>query len=284
MTAMEYLPPQFVLLAKRLSVAIQELKEAVQQQTKAVTESTEATNRKYRVSTEIPVRAEVNLPQGVEIRKKTADAKEDKQYQSRALLVAWLTLAAVVIYALISACQLYEMRRATNAATKSVNIANQTMLLDERAWVGVPSISGTKPEVGKKLTFSVHFTNTGKSPARNLIVYPGDEILRKDQSPNFSNETKQVSLGVLSPGSERTYENFVPMRDGDQELTQVAIDFLKTQVLSVHGKITYDDIFGCHHWVTYAAYLREDWSGYSFYSENNDTDSEYQPCESNRPD
>jgi hypothetical protein len=129
------------------------------------------------------------------------------------------------------------------------------------------------------LKFAVHFTNTGRSPARNIVVYPGEEILQKNQSPNFSNETKQIRLGVLSPGSERTYENYIPMKDGNLKLTQIAIDFLKTRVLSVHGKITYDDIFGCSHWVTYAAYLREDWSGYSFYAEHNDTDNDYQPCQ-----
>jgi hypothetical protein len=109
-------------------------------------------------------------------------------------------------------------------------------------------------------------------------VYPGEELIAKNQQPNFSDETKPKRLGVLSPGSERTYENIIPMRDLSPELTKVAIDYLRTQTLSIHGTITYDDIFGCHHWVTYNAFLSDDWREYSFSPDHNDTDHEYEPC------
>jgi hypothetical protein len=144
----------------------------------------------------------------------------------------------------------------------------EEMRRDQRAWVSVPSVNGTKPAVGEKLQFAVHLTNTGRTPARNVVVHPGDEIVGRGVEPNFSTETKDIRLGILSPGSERTYENFVP------ELTKEGIESLKKQTLSVHGTVTYDDIFGCHHWITYGAYLVDDWSKYAFYSEHNDTDND----------
>ena len=189
-------------------------------------------------------------------------------------LKEYLEIGAVLIafgLLVVNIFVLCATRKAADAATKAANTAEKTMVLDERAGVGVPSVNGTRPEVGQKqLKFVVHFTNTGRSPALNLIVYPGEEVLGKGVVPNFTKDIGLVRLGILSPGSERTYENFVSI---------ASVDVFKTQTLSVHGKISYDDIFGCHHWVTYAAYLREDWSGFSFYPEHNDTDNDYQPCQ-----
>ncbi len=169
----------------------------------------------------------------------------------------------------------YANRDAANAATSAAKTAEQTMRLDQRAWIAVTAVNSKQPpQINEKLLYSVHFIDTGKTPATNVVIHPGDELLNKNQQPNFSAEITPVRLGILSPGSERTYENGpVPTTRTVSTMTKDDLAFLRTKTLSIHGKITYDDIFGCHHWITYCAYLKDDWSGYSFCPENNDTDS-----------
>jgi hypothetical protein len=77
---------------------------------------------------------------------------------------------------------------------ESNKLTEQTMRLDERAWVAVTAVSGTRPEIRKKITYSVHFIDTGKTPASNVIVHPGDELLTRGKLPTFAIETTPVRL------------------------------------------------------------------------------------------
>jgi len=52
-----------------------------------------------------------------------------------------------------------------------------------------------------------------------------------------------------------------------------SIPDLDKRTLYVFGRITYDDIFGKHHWVTYCLRLSDDRTQYQFCEEHNDTDS-----------
>lgn len=193
-----------------------------------------------------------------------------------------VTLIIFVIYAIYTGRMYYANRDAADAATSAAKTADQTMRLDERAWVAVTAVNSKEPpQLNHRFTFSVHFVDTGKTPARNVIVHPNNELLAKGQRADFSPDPKPERLGVLSPGSDRTIENGLdPTTIGASGMTKSGLDYLKTRTLSVHGTITYDDIFGCHHWITYCATLKDDWSGYSFCSENNDTDP-IQSCHGN---
>jgi hypothetical protein len=195
-------------------------------------------------------------------------------------IVTFVTLLVVAAYTLASYGQWQEMHDATVATGKAAQAARDGVIqstvatrLDQRAWVTVTAVNGAKPEVGHRLNFTVHFVDTGRTPAINVVVHPGDEILDTGKSPNLSLEHSAIRLGILSPGSEREYDN-EPRKNGTEtfELGEPDLAVLKTKTLSVHGKLTYDDIFGCHHWVTYSTYLKPDWSGYAFYPEGNDTD------------
>jgi len=108
------------------------------------------------------VHAEVHLPHGVEIYKRTSDASDDKKYQFRTLFVAWLTFAALVIYAFISGWQLYEMRKATVATTSQLE-------LSERPWISLENFTIESPltfdKNGFHLTVGYEVKNTGHSPA-----------------------------------------------------------------------------------------------------------------------
>ncbi len=188
------------------------------------------------------------------------------------LLVEIAVFAVAVRVACIYSGQLDQM-------IKSNGLTEQTMRLDQRAWVAVTAVNSKQPpQIKQRFTYSVHFIDTGKTPASNVVIHAGDELLDKGQQPNFSLDTP-VRLGVLSPGSERTFENGpVPTTRAVNTMTEADLAVLKVKTLSIHGKITYDDIFGCHHWITYCSVLKDDWSGYAFCSENNDTDPQEKTC------
>jgi hypothetical protein len=244
-------------------------------------------------------------------RKRTINEYRSYRVQNSLRWATWFAFIAAAIYAFFAHEQLEQARIATEAATKSVEesqtaqintqsqfdrtmnqIISQTtqqvraataaenavkttqaqMRLDERAWIAVTAINSPHmPEIDKEFIYTIHFVNTGKTPARNMMIHSGDELLANEKPPNLSLESKEVRLGVLSPGSERTYEgNVIPAARIPSTLTRDDLASLKDYKLSIHGTITYDDIFGCHHWISYCGYLREDWSGYAFCSEHND--------------
>jgi hypothetical protein len=193
-------------------------------------------------------------------------------------IVVFIVIGIYTFFTILMYCA---NKQSADAATGAANTAERTMRLDQRAWVAVTAVnSKTALAVDQTFTYSVHFIDTGKTPASNVIVHPGDELLEKGQPPNLSVDSGPVRLGILSPGSERTIDKgLVPDTRRPKTLTKEDLDVLKTKTLSVHGKITYDDIFGCHHWITYCAYLKDDWTGYAFCNVNNDTDPIEQSCQ-----
>jgi hypothetical protein len=205
-----------------------------------------------------------------------ADENPQERIRRRTFELEAVGLFVLVLYTVFTGFMSCSNKKAADAAASGARTADRTMRLDQRAWIAVTAVNGTKPELNKKFTYSVHFVDTGKTPASNVVIHPGDEMLPQGKLPNFSAGTEPaVRLGVLSPGSERTYDNGpVPPTRKIQTMTKEDLAALKAVTLSVHGKITYDDIFGRHHWITYCVYLRDDWSGYSFCSENNDTDAD----------
>jgi len=197
-----------------------------------------------------------------------------KDWRDHVKFVAEIVGVIVLIIYTIYTAKMYRVNgKAADAATSAATTAETTMRLDQRAWVAVPSVNGTKPELNQKLVYAVHLVDTGKTPAVKVVVHPGDELLPMSRQPDLSLETEPLNLGVLSPGSERTYENGpVPNSRKPTTLTKADLANLKTLRLWVHGKVTYEDVFGVHHWITYCAFLRDDWSGYSFCQQGNDTD------------
>ncbi len=209
----------------------------------------------------------------------TPDEKREARDKIR-LAVEIIGLIFVIIYAGLTALMYGANKKSADAASRAASVAEQTLRQDQRGWVAVTAInSQNPPEINKKFTYAVHLIDTGRTPARNVIVHVGDELLPKGKQPNLLIDSRQVRLGVLSPQSERSYEgNPIPEGRIPITITQENISALKNLRLVIHGKITYDDIFGCHHWVTYCSYLRDDWSGYAFCPENNDTGSPDKSC------
>src|SRR4051812_40721981 len=89
------------------------------------------------------------------------------------------TLAVVGVFGLIVyGWQLYEMRRATEAAAASARAAEAGVALardveahDRRPWITITSLKLTKPLVlGETPTIAVTLANSGKTPALQITI------------------------------------------------------------------------------------------------------------------
>jgi Sec-independent protein translocase protein TatA len=266
-------PSRLGFFARRLLLVIGEIKKAVQDLAKAVTEAGKTAHTQQDPAP--LVRAEVNLPEGIEIRKSASDAQSDKNYEFRTLLVSSLTLVAIVIYAVISGWQLWEMKKATTAATESANAATTSLHLDQRAWVGA---GGGKFLIDAK-ELKVEFTvaNVGKSPASDVVsniawigkvkgenLYPGDILYPREDGQNgtmFPTQTFQLRNSLPDPIDPYQSSYVDQLRRGDK-------------VLFVFGRIRYRDIFAVWRWTHFCVVVQQDLTTDSPCSFYNDTDSD----------
>jgi hypothetical protein len=162
--------PRLAVVARRLLSAIKGFEKAILGQVEAVTEATEAAKANQNVPPEVIVRAELNLPHGVEIRKSANDASDDKKYQSRTLwigrltfVVAVLTLFSLIVYACISARQLREMRRAAKATQEAADAAKSaadTASTSIRPWIKINTVE-LRESAGPIRTLMFHWFPTG---------------------------------------------------------------------------------------------------------------------------
>jgi hypothetical protein len=166
-----------------------------------------------------------------------------------AAFLAFVNCAALVIYSY----QLTEMRKATKAATDGLTLTRKMNRLDQRAWVA-PGNVFSKPELDKPYRITVVATNTGKTPATDVVARLGTLVKGlADPDPHFGqllNTTSIPSGSLLAPNGAT---NMVfPMFD-EKRLTQADLDHLTNPAVIhlIFGRVEYDDIFECHHWTSF---------------------------------
>jgi hypothetical protein len=128
--------------------------------------------------------------------------------------------------------------------------------LDQRAWVNVTKIKLEKPlTISEKPIVTLIITNSGKTPALNVRVGAHMYV-----SPNVMRDDKIVRTGpyseiIIAPNSEHTGQ--VAMSDevfAFFRLPQTFASVTKGDYsVYVDGKITYCDIFGKKHFVTFCS-------------------------------
>jgi hypothetical protein len=205
------------------------------------------------------------------------------------VVVSFLTFLAIICAVCIQAgiyfFQLKQINKSTDAATKAANAAEASVKQvrrnarhDQRAWVAVVDIQGI-PEVGTIFSVNLVAQNSGKTFARNLKMRAVVEaITEKGGEPDFSLEDsaaarKDSSVSLLAPNADYMMDIELRKQTAPHEITESDLDGIRRGDLSifVHGKMTYDDIFGCAHWTTFCTRLKPDLK-YASYGKHNDAD------------
>ncbi len=136
--------------------------------------------------------------------------------------------------------QLVQMRKSTNAATNAVALQEDSLHIDQRAWVTVSNVEMANPKSG--IGIDVTITNTGKTPAKNFTIKVAGEPVRKGSSPT-AEELLQPGHGIIAPNGKFYF--VLSAKDSYDALVSN---------LTVHGRIDYFDIFSDHHWTTFCYY------------------------------
>jgi hypothetical protein len=201
------------------------------------------------------------------------------------LLAFCAIFCAICIQAGIYLFQLTQIKKSADAATKaaktveaSVTEVRGTFRDDQRAWVRLVDIQGI-PELGTILSVDLVAENTGRTFAKNLTMRAVVELItEKEKEPDFNLEEieaarKESSVSLLAPNADYETEIQLRKQTPPHEITQSDLDGIRDGSLTVflHGKMTYDDIFGCAHWTSFCIRLKPDLT-YASYGKHNDTD------------
>jgi hypothetical protein len=225
-------------------------------------------------SDEIKIHGSVQVFHTEEANKQEAERSDAKTYKShtqwyenKSVLIASVVAVITALYFVATLLILIETRRANRNVQENAH-------LDQRAWMGMESMDGTPvqyPETGKQFGVKIVFRNSGKTPAKNILMWSGVEIFPSVPHVNdmcVIARTKEESKTVLAPNATYT----IPL-----EMTQgKALDHNWEQALSAkggfiytYGCVLYEDIFERRHWFTYCA--RASKTGFQACKTYNDT-------------
>jgi hypothetical protein len=198
----------------------------------------------------------------------------------------WLVLATALL-GIVAVAQIGFLRRgesiATNtaeAAKQSADVANATLKLSQRAWIGIDNIRPVPliPVVGSPFTVIVTLKNTGNTPARKVYGHAVVDPVSKGGQPNFSYESdRRFEAGIVTPGAE--YRLTLTATTNGGPLPQAGFDAMQSEAMKLytHGRIDYEDIFGEPHWFTFCLFLLVPFDEhFGFCPDHNDTD-DYRP-------
>lgn len=154
---------------------------------------------------------------------------------------------------------------AAKAASDSIKATQAAMRLDQRAWVGIGQLSAV-PEsfhVNDKASVSVGFNNTGKTPAKNLMLTIVLVPVNRGERPKFSyTSVNPVPYGLLPPNGENHVSLSISKNKFTGEAWIITPELFKPLVSGdirpcFHGYMIYEDIFGNPHWMTFCYFLDE---------------------------
>ncbi|HTC65215.1 MAG TPA: hypothetical protein VK709_20410 [Candidatus Saccharimonadales bacterium] len=246
------------------------IEKVIQNQTKTISEAIETAQATQ--NSPKPTVAEIHIPETVVTRKAPDDATDDKRYQKRTLVVASLTLLAVVIYAWLAYEQWQEMIAATGATIDAVHEArrsrqqNQNSFsatieqfhLDQRAWVGPEMMIIKEMHAPDPINIDITIVNSGKTPALKMKVryylYVSDSII----------DIEKTSKSILAmPKGESTVSTLFPNQTNHliaptSTTDELGIQSVKTgrKLLYFFAWISYDDVFKGHHETRFCSQFR----------------------------
>jgi hypothetical protein len=160
------------------------------------------------------------------------------------------------------------------AAILGANKLNERMTrLEHRAYIQVDKTNCQFTETGI-LKPLVTIVNTGRTPAKKSAVWFAVETTRNGELPTFAytDEQRFKAQPTIPPvfplllGSEITFR--IDRADWEQ-LKQGQL------LVFVHGKVTYEDVFGIDHWMTMCLVFEPSISNFRLYDRHNETDDKY---------
>ena len=137
------------------------------------------------------------------------------------------------------------------------------MRKDQRAWIS-PQVLGSQLTVDKPIGADIGFLNSGKTPAKKVEVKMRIEIIDTTNGPTFDYSNTMLIDGfeasLMLPNPRPLPNPVLAIRQIAGTQTAEIINFTQDlsdkynagQVwFSIEGKMTYEDVFGAEHWMTF---------------------------------
>jgi hypothetical protein len=175
---------------------------------------------------------------------------------------------------------LAQSQQAMETSNKQSKAALDTTIrnsrLDERPWVVLRQIAGI-PELDKPWNVQMFFVNTGKTPARNVRLNCHTTFETTESAVKFGEKVPDSRPALIAPNDLSTFCVLDPLAPKIPKVTRDVINILtnKTATLFVYGFVTYDDISGLKHWLTFCRIMEPDgksWEGCQTHNDTGDGD------------
>lgn len=161
-------------------------------------------------------------------------------------------------------------QRIADNAKASIQATQEVMRLDQRAWVVWKAIEGV-PELDKTWTLKAYFTNSGKTPAKNVRVNCSLTPAKDESTLDFNKLAPVRNPAIIAPNDPTTYCELNPLKINKINQDVLNIFSSKEATLFFYGFVTYNDIFGKEHWVTFCHAMAPDGKSWNVCGVNNDT-------------
>ncbi len=161
---------------------------------------------------------------------------------------------------------------ASNAQSKAALDATiQSAHLDQRAWVVVKGIEGV-PQLDQPWDIHVVFTNTGKTPAKNVRMSCKAEHKKSIDDFVFKEASRVQQTTLIAPNQE-PYCDLPMTTRALPKITKDVLDTLgrKNLIVAVFGSVTYEDVFRRPHWLTFCRLMQPDGKAWDDCKTGNDT-------------
>jgi hypothetical protein len=193
---------------------------------------------------------------------KKSDREKDHHIGPLETIVAALTRSSLTDWLLA----LFTLVLAGAAIYQFVIMGGQldTMRKDQRAWIVVTQKSGTTIAIDAAPSTSMTITNTGKTPASQIVGHFYVEVVPNGENPHFEAQMIHTTMisGVVLPNApqeitasrRRAKVNGTAGEGEGDPLTpdeKASLDAGKSWI-AVHGIVWYDDVFHQHrHWIKF---------------------------------
>lgn len=284
---MDYLTQHFIAWARkeieRLIGRLNGIDEVLQRQIESK-QKTDTSDHEHQYSPTI-LRAELKIPHSETYQDEARSARELVR-ETWKLYVEIFTLLVVFGYTTVAAFQLGEMKKASEtahdtlreiikqypelhksagAARDSADAADKNMRIEQRAWIGVAFHSFNPPKENEPIVITMVFSNTGKTPAKQVEGFTVVEELPVGNVPNFvygNRAEGHLRGGMVIPNHavEDPLQSlqFKPSTRQEESLKMSAGDIKAyadgRSYIVAHGIISYKDIFGTDHWIKFCSY------------------------------
>lgn len=165
-----------------------------------------------------------------------------------------------------------QLGTAAKNAKAGIRATQDAMRLDQRAWIVWKAIEG-KPELDKPWTLKTYFTNSGKTPAKNVRVNCIVDHAKDESALDFNKIAPETRPAIIAPNDPTTYCELNPLKIDKVHQEVLNIFSSKQEIIFFYGFVTYDDIFRREHWLTFCHAMEPDgktWDTCHVYNDTGD--------------